>query len=335
LPQKTAVIITSIAEPNEVLNVIARQCRERGYHFVLIGDEASPPDFFLEGCDYYSLQRQSHLGFEFADKCPTRHYARKNIGYLIALQQGAEVILETDDDNFPAEDFWRLRLLKQKVKIAENGGWLNTYRYFTDSSIWPRGFLLSRIQQPVPDYDLLGEREVACPIQQNLVTGNPDVDAIYRLTLPISGSFLNDRSVALKHTWCPFNSQNTTWWRQVFALMYLPAFCSFRMTDIWRSFIAQRIIWENDWAVLFDRPTMHQIRNKHDLMADFKEELPGYLHNEQFCNVLESLSIVPGVEHLSGNLCLAYEALIKAGLFPEKEMTLVHAWLGDIERLVT
>ena len=33
------------------------------------------------------------------------HYCRKNLGYLFALQQGADCILETDDDNMPFSNF--------------------------------------------------------------------------------------------------------------------------------------------------------------------------------------------------------------------------------------
>jgi hypothetical protein len=331
--QKVAVVITSIAGPNEVLTAIAKACQTRGYHFILIGDEASPKDFHLEGCDFYSLDRQQDLGFEFGEKCPTRHYSRKNLGYLIAMKHGVDVILETDDDNFPKPLFWQDRALQKKVKIVDREGWVNAYRYFTEDLIWPRGFLLSKVQQQIPNYESLSEAEVLCPIQQGLVTGNPDVDAIYRLILPSSESFRSDRAVALKHTWCPFNSQNTTWWPQAFALMYLPAYCSFRMTDIWRSFIAQRIVWENDWAVLFDKPTMHQVRNEHDLMKDFKDEIPGYLHNEQLCHILDSLSMTPGIESTPENLYQAYEALALNGLFPNDELILVRAWLNDIQKL--
>ena len=47
------------------------------------------------------------------------------------------------------------------------------------------------------------------------------------------------------------------------------------MTDIWRSFVAQRIAWTNNWSVLFDEPTVWQERNEHDLMRDFRDEVPG------------------------------------------------------------
>ena len=41
---------------------------------------------------------------EIRDAMPLYNYSRKNIGYLLAMRDGAEVIVETDDDNRPLED---------------------------------------------------------------------------------------------------------------------------------------------------------------------------------------------------------------------------------------
>jgi hypothetical protein len=101
-----------------------------------------------------------------------------------------------------------------------------------------------------------------------LADENPDVDAVYRMTSLLPRSFRSDRRVVLgAGVWSPFNSQNTTWWADAFPLMYLPEHCPFRMTDIWRSLVAQRIAWENGWNVLFHEPTVRQQRNEHDLLS--------------------------------------------------------------------
>ena len=102
---KTAIVVTSIAEPNPALQALARGCRERGHAFIVIGDEPSPKDFSLDGCDFFGLQQQRELGLKLAALCPTRHYARKNVGYLLAMRAGATLIIETDDDNTPYEAF--------------------------------------------------------------------------------------------------------------------------------------------------------------------------------------------------------------------------------------
>jgi hypothetical protein len=45
-----------------------------------------------------------------------------------------------------------------------------------------------------------------------------------------------------------------------------------------RSFVAQRIPWENGWSALFESPTVWQDHNDHNLMRDLRDEVPGYLH---------------------------------------------------------
>ena len=101
---------------------------------------------------------------------------------------------------------------------------MNVYRYYSDLSIWPRGLPLDAVQRPAPALGAPSESD--CPIQQGLADDNPDVDAVYRLLMPLPVQFRRGIQVALgAGTWCPFNSQNTTWFRESFPLLYLPAYC--------------------------------------------------------------------------------------------------------------
>ncbi len=333
MPEKTALVVTSIAGPNPILRQLAQGCLENGYSFIVIGDEASPRNFNLEGCRFYGLDEQRQLGFKFAELCPTRHYARKNIGYLVAVYSGATVIIETDDDNIPYERFWEQRTRTQSLATLMDAGWVNVYRYFSDQNIWPRGLPLKKIGEPLPSFEDLPITAADCPIQQGLTDCDPDVDAIYRLTMSLPLSFRRDRRVALKKgSWSPFNSQNTAWWATAFPLLYLPAYCSFRLTDIWRSFVAQRIAWTNGWSTLFHEPTCRQERNQHDLMLDFEGELPGYLHNERICEVLSLLPLKPGVEYLMDNVRACYEKLVEIEMVDRQELDLLAAWLEDLSQ---
>ncbi len=334
MEDKISIVVTSIAGPGKILCELANGCTERGYQFIVIGDEASPADFHIDGCDFYSLKRQKETGFRFAQLCPTRHYARKNIGYLLAIRNGTSVIIETDDDNIPCQEFWSRRQRVQKAAVLGNGGWVNVYRYFSDQNIWPRGFPLEHLQSQIPPYGSLDVKDIDCPIQQGLADDNPDVDAVYRLILPLPQTFRKDRRVALTGgSWCPFNSQNTTWWPDAFKLLYLPSYCSFRMTDIWRSFIAQKIAWINGWAILFHEPTMTQQRNVHNLLRDFNDEIPGYLHNSEICETLETLPLEAGTEKIGDNLKVCYEKLVSMSLIGREELELLDAWLEDIKQL--
>ena len=143
-----------------------------------------------------------------------------------------------------------------------------------------------------------------------------------------------DASVALgTGVWCPFNSQNTSWWPEAYALLYLPAYCSFRMTDIWRSFVAQRVAWENGWHVLFHEATVHQQRNPHDLMRDFRDEVPGYVANREICAALQALELQPGQAEIADNLRRCYELLVARGWVDGRELVTLDAWLTDIDSI--
>jgi hypothetical protein len=311
---------------------IAAGARKAGDHFIVIGDTKSPDTFDLDGCEFISVTLQKAMGSRFAEACPYRHYARKNVGYLRAIKGGAAQIVETDDDNFPEDSFFAARSVDVESRIAVDSGWLNVYRYFHEGSmpIWPRGLPLESIHTPTPPFGSLKISRVHCPIQQGLADGNPDVDAIYRLTGTLPFNFMRDRSVALAPgVWCPFNSQNTVWWPEAYALTYLPAYCSFRMTDIWRSFVAQRIAHANGWHILFDAPNVRQERNEHSLMKDFEDEISGYLNNDRIRTLLEDLPIDAGVHKIAANLRTCYTALVKAELVGHAELNLLPLFLEE------
>jgi hypothetical protein len=326
-----ALVVTSIAAPNAVLRALAEGSIRHNVHFYNIGDSKTPAGFALDGCDYYPLERQRASGLAYAALCPERSYTRKNIGYLLAIRDGARVLIETDDDNFPRDPFWLPRQREAQAPLAEKTGWLNAYGFFSDALLWPRGLPLDAVQKKLPELASLPLTTRDCPIQQGLADENPDVDAIYRLLLPLPQNFRPGRVILGDGAWCPFNSQNTTWWAEAFPLLYLPAHCSFRMTDIWRSFVAQRIAWANGWSVLFHEATVWQERNDHNLMRDFQDEVPGYLHNRAIGATLDALPIEPGVQNLGENLRRCYTALVGMGVVGEAELPLLEAWLGDLD----
>jgi hypothetical protein len=215
--------------------------------------------------------------------------------------------------------------------MVDGEKWVNVYRYFSHESIWPRGFPLQYLHEKT---DAKGDRAtVVCPIQQGLVNGDPDVDAVYRLTRKAVTSFINRDPVILSAgNWCPFNSQNTAWWPYAFALLYLPSTCSMRTTDIWRSLVAQCCLWPNDWYLGFVTANMKQIRNAHDLLVDFEDEIPGYLYNDEIASTLEILDVQSGNRNVLTNMYRCYESLVTKGWLDKTEMKLVEAWCCDVQR---
>lgn len=329
MTERYAVVVTTINRPTPAVQQIAAEAGRLEAEFFLIGDSKSPADFAQPGATYLDLDAQRRTGLRYAELAPTEHYARKNVGYLAAMRSGATVIIETDDDNIPRDDFWTPREANSEAKLAQSG-WINTYARFANGLIWPRGLPLEEVRRAPADFEALPSATVECPIQQGLADEDPDVDAIYRLLLPLPVRFRRSGPVALRGAWCPFNSQNTTWWRKAFPLLYLPAHCSWRVTDIWRSFIAQRIAYLNGWGILFHHATVFQERNQHDLMRDFAEEVPGYLHNARIRHALEALDLSPGEAAIPGAMRACYGRLVELELVGPAELPLLDAWLQDV-----
>jgi hypothetical protein len=124
VPAKPFIVVTSISPPNKVLREIAAGSASNGFDFIVIGDTKSPSDCQLDECDFPSVARQQAIAFSFARLCPTQHYARKNIGYLLAMAAGAPLILETDDDNIPHSEFWLERAAQCRVATLCDAGWV-------------------------------------------------------------------------------------------------------------------------------------------------------------------------------------------------------------------
>lgn len=328
------IVVTTINAPNFATTEIARGARKNDWQFVVIGDKKSPDGYDLDSARFFSIAQQQTLPFNYAQICPTGHYARKNIGYLIAMAEQATEILETDDDNIPSAEFFSPRTSVQQVQINSDNGWVNVYRYFHEGTIWPRGLPLDHVRDPVIAADTLPEVVQHFPIHQGLADENPDVDAVYRLLFPLPVSFTKGRSVAIgAGSNCPFNSQNTRWWPDAYPLLYLPFHCSFRMTDIWRSFIAQRILAARGQGVLFHEATVYQDRNEHDLMRDFRDEIEGYTFNAHIMEQLNSLNISGQADQVYDDLVACYECLIDIGVVKPQERELLSAWCNDCRRV--
>ena len=335
---KTALIVTSISSPNQVLRDLAYGAVKHDWKFYCVGDLKTPKGFEIEGCEFLSYQEQVDCSpYRLSRLLPDNHYARKNHGYLKAIENGAELIIETDDDNSPLLNFWQRPGAELKSELLEGEPrWVNAYQYFTDDFVWPRGFPLQWVRPSIDNNHIQSSVcKVDSPVQQLLANGDTDVDAIFRLILSNEVEF-NTREYPItlgKGMWCPFNSQSTQWDKKAFKLLYLPSYCSFRMTDIWRSFVVQACLWANDWNLSFSNAGVFQLRNEHDLMKDFADEVPGYLNNDKIVDELGKLQLRPGDDEILPNLERCYEKMIALGLIQPQEEALIEAWVDDVSKL--
>jgi STELLO glycosyltransferases len=326
------IVITTINQPTGAVRKIASTRPD--WDFVVVGDRKTPSDWAWPGVTYLGVEKQAEAVGSFAEKCPYNHYARKNIGYLKAIAGKPPVIAETDDDNIPYDSFLEVVNRTVRGRAVLKSGWENVYTHFTDDKIWPRGFPLELISASLKERSALGDAaEYDCPIQQFLADGDPDVDAVYRLTIEALTKFRPNTVVLRDGTYCPFNSQNTIFWPEAYPLLYLPAYVSMRMTDIWRGFVAERCLYAMGKSIAFRDATVLQERNEHSLIRDFRDEVPGYLNNPKIIEILKGLTLSADGGSCAANLRTCYAALIAAGIVPQEELSLVDLWIESLERL--
>jgi hypothetical protein len=324
------LVITSIAQlPTELMLDSFNVAQENNCQIIVVEDQKSGS---LDSPGVRSISPKQQI----VGHLPWNSYSRKNIGYLEALKGTADWIIETDDDNLPTQDFFNLNsFLNFEARIASNIGWLNVYKYFGNDVVWPRGFPLNKIRNHEKSTLPIVEIDVASVgVFQSLADNDPDVDAIFRLTQNLPQTFEIDRPISLSDgTVCPFNAQATWWNVKNACLMYFPSTISWRVADIWRSYIATRILQANSLSVVFTGPLVKQIRNNHDLLLDFKEEINCYLQAELIWKCLLAIE----TRLLTGNLPRAiltvYEYLVEANFIPIEEIPILKAWLNDIVRI--
>lgn len=325
------IVITSIFPPTPAVIEFSKKV---GHQLIVVGDKKSPSLWEVPGVTYLSIADQEASKFALKTKLPFNHYGRKMIGYLHAIQAGAEIIVDTDDDNIPYEDWQFPPNEGTFLTSPANKGFVNVYKSFTSHHIWPRGYPLDLV---LNDEHNLQENELylqsaAIGFWQGLADGDPDVDAIYRLVDNKEVFFGKRLPIVLDAgTLCPFNSQNTAVRSELFPLLYLPAFVSFRFTDILRGLVAQPIMWAHGYRLGFTQATVIQVRNPHDYMRDFESEIPCYLHPNR---VIAAVSrVVDTTVTVEQNLRSAYRELANDGIVSPEELELLDLWLADLVTL--
>lgn len=321
------IVITSIFNPTKSVQLFAKM---NGYNLIVVGDKKTPQNWVCENVDFISVQQQDEMNYQLTKLLPYNHYCRKMIGYITAIHNGAECIIDTDDDNVPKEN-WNFPSFENNFDyIPENKGFVNIYQLYTTEKVWPRGFPLNLINEKFCLENEIVSQDCNVGIWQGLADEDPDVDAIFRLTHDEPIYFENRNPVVLgKGTISPFNTQNTIIRKELFPLLYLPTHVTFRYTDILRGLVAQPIMWLYGYHLGFINATVVQKRNPHDYMVDFISEIPMYKTCEKVIELVDAaISSTVGIKD---NLYNAYLALLKNNIVCDQEMETLQAWLNDIQ----
>ncbi|XP_058967256.2 uncharacterized protein [Pocillopora verrucosa] len=327
------IVLTTINAPTSDVKKLAGI---EGWKVVVVGDTKTPADWSHPNCVFLSVEKQKSLGYRIHDLLPYKSYARKNIGYLYAIQHGAKIIYETDDDNSPTSGkitFHQSELGDFNVYKTESMV-VNPYEHFGQSTIWPRGYPLEHIADP-PSHKFVKCQGVDTSIQQGVVNGDPDVDAVFRLTRKDKGVDLKVEFAAdalpivlPPNTMAPFNSQNTLFLNKALWGMLIPITVAFRVCDIWRGYWAQRLLWDVGSQLSFFPPNAVQFRNAHNYLDDFIDEKMFYHNAGRFVEFLIKWKSDKR-DFFSRVLDLSI-AMVREGFWEIKDAMLTKAWLEDL-----
>jgi hypothetical protein len=327
-------VVTTVQHPTSAMLTLVESAVAVNEHVVVVADLRTPGDFRLDGAVYLSVDEQRGLAFRTAELMPYNSYARKNIGYLRAIALDAELIRETDDDNFVGPGFFAAPSERRAARLPEASLFVNPYSYFEGNGLWPRGYPLDLVLEDRPLTTVACEVTSGRNVFQGLADGEPDVDAVFRMTRGGRDvTFADAEPLCIpKGCYAPFNSQATCWESGTWPLLYLPSTCSFRMTDIWRGYIAQRVLHAIGGSLVFTAALARQDRNPHNLMSDFRDEIEGYLGYRRFVSTLQETA-VESADDVGGMLRMLYTRLIDDGFFEPVESERLEGWLDDLASL--
>lgn len=321
---KKFIVITSIFSPTEAAKKFAKF---KDWQLIVVGDRKTPKNWRLNNVIYLSPNQQMKLFPKMSKNLPWNSYSRKNIGYLYAIRQGADIIVDTDDDNIPYDDWGKSIIFKGKFKTVVSNGFVNIYKYFTNKFIWPRGYPINRLLEKKKEKIELKKQKIG--IWQFLADGEPDVDAIYRLTINEKVFFDKNSPIVLeKNTICPINTQNTVFTKELFPLLFLPPFVSIRFVDILKGLVAQPLMWQLGFRAGFGPASVIQKRNPHNYLKDFELEVPMYLNSEK--TILTTIKAIVPKKTLTKNMINVYQHLNNEGIVSNKVLVALKTWLNEI-----
>lgn len=282
---KKAIVTTTINAPTEALKKFIEIAKTDDWHLFIVGDKKTPHEEYEKlklDCVTYITPEMQEGYKELSDAIGWNCIQRRNMGFIWAYKYGAEVIATVDDDNIPHEGWGKYLYVNEKAVVD---GVATEQPVFDPLSavsreLWHRGFPI----QLIPGKNNLkkaGNLKIDCLVQADLWDGDPDVDAICRISMHPNIKF-NSVPFA-SETISPFNSQNTFLSRKVFPTYFLFPGIG-RMDDIWASYVTQLAFPR---SVVYGKASVTQERNEHDLVKDMEAEMIGYKHSLEFVEAKE------------------------------------------------
>lgn len=353
MPSWCLVIVPDTKTPRDYMDKLDRLQKQ-----LSVNDQSVKEKIF-----YFSIEEQKEweeidgpFG-SFVRLTPWKHFCRKNIGYLFAILHGAQYIFDFDDDNFikldddgkplqilPVGDDPNTMILNN-VNVIMQGANVFNHHPIMGASVddsWARGFPIDLIQNKHTQGKVAYKQNLKfrshdkeIGVIQFLADGNPDIDALHRLSKPLPMTFpLEDAKSVLvpSHAYSPYNAQATIHTKNAMWAMLLPGTVPGRVSDIWRSYFAQCIFADAGLQLVFAPPKIVQERNDHDYLGDFNAEDDLYKKSGKLVEFLsqwdnaEADTIPKRMEEL-------WIDMYEHGYIEEEDVHAVQSWLGALEQM--
>lgn len=281
------IVTTTINEPTVATHKFAEIAKRDGWTFVVVGDKKTGYGPYREelDCVYLSCQEQEELYPKLSDTIGWNSIQRRNIGLLYAYDQGADVIATVDDDNIPYDDWGKNLLIGQTVECDLYDPAYSVFDPLSVTNtpeIWHRGYPIELLQQR-HQVEYKGKVKRKVLVQADLWDGDPDIDAMARLTMKPIVKY-NVEKPYCSNKIAPFNSQNTFLAREVIPYYAVLPHVG-RMDDIWGSYILQ-YYFPN--SVVYNKASVYQDRNVQDLITNLEKEIIGYRNTYTLLKDLDS-----------------------------------------------
>ena len=289
------IVTTTINEPTEATIKYCEKTRLDEWKFIIIGDKKTPHDSYrnLEksytNTLYLSPEDQDNLFPSLSKVIGWNSIQRRNIGFVYAYNNSSEILASVDDDNIPYDEWGKNLLVGKEVEYecyeSENGIF-DPLSVTKHNDIWHRGYPI----QLVPNrrnVKYVGKKKKKVLVQADLWDGDPDIDAIARLSIMPCVKF-ND--VVLPYgseQFSPFNTQNTFFSIDVIPYFPVLPFVG-RMDDIWSSYILQHYFPN---SIVYCSPSVYQERNLQDLIKNLEHEMLGYKKTLSLVNDIKNFHL--------------------------------------------
>lgn len=287
-----SIVTTTINKPTEATLKFCQISENDCWNFIIIGDKKTPHSEYLElqskykNVIYLTPEQQDEKYTELSEVIGWNTIQRRNIGFVEAYKLGSEIMATVDDDNIPYDDWGKNILVNKEVELDIYEPELSVFDPLSitkDNYVWHRGYPIEYLQKR-HNVQYKGKTKRKILVQADLWDGDPDIDAMARLTFKPTVKYSDIQEPYCSNVISPFNSQNTFLSRDV-----IPVYCVFpfigRMDDIWASYILQ---YHFPNSVVYSKATVYQDRNVQDLIKNLENEIIGYRNTLKLINDLSN-----------------------------------------------